>query len=232
MVYQGETPLKRVASLDCLEVRDASWRHHRYEAVLEECGAAEGEVTMLKRSMILLAVVTLLMVVTVPAQAGAPVSDPFGFDFEFQWVDEQNDNLTTLCGFDVFSSGHMSQVEKWFFDREGALSRVEVHAKGNIDTYAPDLGTSLKSRFAVQISEKKVKGTTNVWTQTFKGNGWNIHAPGSGLGTIVHDKGLVTFVWKGPFWWMNLPAIEWAGHHDVLVDGINSDLAMCEALAP
>lgn len=184
---------------------------------------------MLKRSMVLAAVITLLMVVTVPAQAGKPVSNPFGFSYEADWIDERNDRLSELCQFDVYSSGHIRQVETGFNDREGVLRRVEVHVNGNIDTYAPDFGTSLKSRFAVHISEKRVKGT-ETWTQTFKGNGWNVHAPGSGLGSVVHDKGLVTFVWKGPFWWMNLPAIEWAGHHDVLVDGVNVDRAMCEAL--
>ena len=185
---------------------------------------------MLSRSMVFGAIVTLLMVVTVPAQAGAPVSDPFGFSFESDWVDEKNDDLTAMCGFDVYSSGHVRQVEKGFYDRNGELVRVEVHVNGNIDTYTT-VDASLKSRFALHISEKK-DDETGTWTQTFKGNGWNVHAPGTGLGTVVHDKGLVTFVWAGPFWWMNLPAIEWAGHHDVLVDGVNSDLAMCDALTP
>ena len=176
---------------------------------------------MLNRIMVLAAVVTLLMVATVPAQAGAPVSDPFGFSFEFDWVEEENDDLTELCGFSVYSSGHLRQVEKGFYDRNGELVRVEVHVNGNIDTYT-DSDTSLKSRFALHISEKK-DNETETWTQTFKGNGWNVHAPGSGLGTVVHDKGLVTFVWMGPL-------IEWAGHHDVYVDGVNTDLAMCAAL--
>jgi len=187
---------------------------------------------MLKRSLAPIAVITLLMVFAAPAFAGAPVTNP-DTTYEFDWADQKNWPLSEACGFDVYSSGRVSQVEKVFFDREGILTRFEVHVRGTIDTYAPEFGTSLKSRFAVHLSERWVEGT-DTWTQTWTGNGWNIHAPGSGDDAVIHDRGRVTLLWQDLDWSQN-PPISWAGprdHHEVLLNRVDVDQAMCAALAP
>ncbi len=187
---------------------------------------------MLKRSMVLTAVITLLMVVAAPALAGAPVTNPWT-TYEFEWDYGEDAGLSGLCGFDVYTSGQVSQVEKVFFDREGLFDRFEVHAMGNIDTYAPEFGTSLKVKWAVHISERRIKGTDN-WSQTWTGTGWNLHAPGSGGGAVLHDRGRVTLLWQD-FDWMLNPPISWSGprgHHDVLVNRVDWAQAKCDALAP
>jgi len=185
---------------------------------------------MLKRSMVLTAVITLLMVVAAPALAGAPVP---GANYEFEWDYGWDEDLTDACGFDVFTSGKVSQAEKIFLDREGNLSRWEVHIKGDIDTYAPDFGTFLKVKWAAHISERRIKGTDD-WSQTWTGTGWNFHAPGSGNGAVLHDRGRVILLWQDIDWTQN-PPLWWSGpqdHHDVLVNQVDWVQAKCDALAP
>lgn len=187
---------------------------------------------MLKRSMVITAVVTLLMVVAAPALANAPVTNP-ATTFEAEWDYGLDPGLSWLCGFDVYSSGYVSQIEKIFFDREGNLNRFAVHVKGHIDTYAPEFGTSLKSRFALRISETRIEGTDD-WAQTWTGTPYNLHAPGSGNGAVIHDRGRVTLLWRDFDWHAN-PPISWSGprdHHDVLVNRVDFGQVMCEALAP
>lgn len=182
--------------------------------------------------MALTAFVVLTMVIAGPAGADAPVTIP-DTTYAFDWADQKDEGLSWVCGFDVYSSGNVSQVEKVFFDRDGILVRHEVHAKGNIDTYTPDYGTSLKSRFAVHLSERRIKGT-DEWAQTWTGNGWNIHAPGTGDGAVIHDRGHVTLLWQD-YNWQNNPPISWAGprdHHDVLLNHLDVAQTMCDALAP
>lgn len=184
-----------------------------------------------KKSIVVVATLTLLMVVAAPALAGAPVTNP-NTTYDFDWVDQKDWRMTALCEFDVYSSGNVSQVEKVYFDKEGLLKRFEVHARGNIDTYAPDLGTSVKSRFALHLSERRIEGTED-WSQTWTGNGWNIHESGSGNGAVVHDRGRVTLLWQD-YDWQNNPPISWAGprdHHDVLLNQFDVDQAVCDALA-
>ncbi|MFV9673148.1 MAG: hypothetical protein ACNYZH_07970 [Acidimicrobiia bacterium] len=187
---------------------------------------------MLKRSMVLTAVITLLMVVAAPALAGAPVTNP-ATTFESEWGYEKDPGLTWLCGFDVYSSGYVSQIEKIFFDREGNLNRFAVHVKGSIDTYAPEFGTLLKSRFALKIDERRIEGTDD-WSQTWTGSPYNVHKPGSGGGAVIHDRGLVTLLWRDFDWHAN-PPISWSGprdHHAVLLQDVDFGQTMCDALAP
>ena len=174
---------------------------------------------------------TLLMVVAAPALAGAPVTNPWT-TYEFEWDYGQDLELSELCGFDVYTSGKVSQIEKIFFDREGNYNRFEVHAKGDIDKYAPEFGTSLKAKWAVHLSERRIEGTDD-WSQTWTGTGWNIHAPGSGNGAVIHDRGRVTLLWRDFDWHAN-PALSWSGprdHHDVLLNHVDWAQATCDALA-
>ncbi len=185
---------------------------------------------MRNRRLVLVATVALIMVIAAPAFAGAPVTNP-NSTYDFDWVDQRNGDLSTFCGFEVYSSGDVSQVEKVYFDNEGLLDRFEVHARGVIDTYAPDLGTSIKSRFAVHLSERRIEGTDD-WIQMWTGNGWNIYEPGSGEGAVVHDRGRVTLLWQDFDWHLN-PPISWSGprdHHDVLLNHLDVNQAMCDAL--
>ena len=187
---------------------------------------------MLRRSMVLIAIVTLFMVVAAPALAGAPQTNPWS-TYEFEWDYGLDEDLSDACGFEVFTSGKVSQVEKVFFNRDGLFNRFEVHAKGNIDTYAPEFGTSLKVKWAVHISERRITGT-DEWDQTWTGTGWNIHEPGSGGGAVLHDRGRVTLLWQA-FDWMLNPPISWSGHrdhHDVLLNHVDSTQAKCDALTP
>lgn len=189
---------------------------------------------MLKRSMVLTAVITLLMVVAAPALAGAPNTDPYpGANYAYAWDYGPNTELTEVCGFPVFTSGKVRQGEKIFVDREGLPNRWELHIKGDIDTYAPEFGTFLKVKWAVHISERRIKGTDD-WSQTWTGTGWNYHAPGSGNGALLHDRGRVTLLWQD-FWWTQNPPLSWSGprdHHDVLVNRVDWVQAKCDALAP
>ncbi|NIA03530.1 MAG: hypothetical protein GWP12_03210 [Nitrospirae bacterium] len=172
------------------------------------------------------------MVVAAPALAGAPVTNPFT-TFESEWDYGADDALTEACGFDVYSSGYVSQIEKVRFDREGNYDRFEVHVKGNIDTYAPEFGTSLKSRFALHISERRIEGTED-WSQKWTGTPYNVHKPGSGGGAVIHDRGLTTLLWQG-FDPMLNPPISWSGprdHHAILLQDVDFGQTMCEALAP
>ena len=59
---------------------------------------------MRKKSIVLGATVALIMAIAAPAFASAPVTTP-NATYEFDWVDQQNGDLSTLCGFDVYSSG-------------------------------------------------------------------------------------------------------------------------------
>ncbi len=141
---------------------------------------------MLKRSMVLMAVMALLMVFAVPASAGAPVI----FEDEvYEWEDELNPWLTEACGFEVYETGHEAVIVKGYFDGDGNLIRVEVHVKGTVMTYKED-GPTLFDRFAFHITDDLVNETTTV-----RGNNWNVHLPGSGSGVVVNMSGLLIDKW-------------------------------------
>jgi len=167
-----------------------------------------------------------------PALAGAPVTNP-DTTFEFEWVDQKDWDLSWVCGFNVYSSGYVKQIEKLYFDREGNLNRFAVHVKGHIDTYAPDFDTLLKSRFALKIDERRIEGTDD-WSQTWTGTPYNVHKPGAGGGAVIHDRGLTTLLWRSFDWHAN-PPISWSGpraHHSILLQDVDFGQAMCDALAP
>ena len=168
---------------------------------------------MLKRSMVLMAVVALLTVFAGPASAGAPVI----FEDElYEWDGEWSGFWTGECGFDVYESGYEKVVVKGFFDREGELLRVVIHIQGQNMMYT-DAGTSGFDRYAFHITEDQVAETA-----TFKGSVWNVHAPGAGGGVLINDSGLITFAFEGG-------VVRTAGPKDAGEDGWTQDF--CDALA-
>ena len=166
----------------------------------------------MRRILILIAVASLFMVFSVPASAGAP--EVFE-DVVYDWSDELVPWLTDACGFDVYDSGHETGVAKGFFDREGDLLRVEVHVNGTVRTYKEG-GPVLIDRYAFHITDDFTDETG-----TFKGNGWNVHIPGSGSGVVINDSGLVTFAW-------NDGVVKAVGPKDTLNDGWPQEF--CDAL--
>jgi hypothetical protein len=168
---------------------------------------------MLKRSMVLMAVMALLTVFAGPASAGAPVI----FEDEvYEWDGEWSGFWSGECGFDVYESGYEKVVAKGFFDRHGVeLLRVGVHIQGQNMMYT-DAGTSAFDRYAFHITEDPVAETS-----TFNGNVWNVHAPGAGGGVLVNDSGLMTFTWEDV-------VVRVAGPKDSFEDGWTQ--GVCDAL--
>jgi hypothetical protein len=157
---------------------------------------------MFKRSMVLMAVMALLMVFAGPASAGAPVI----FEDEVVEWDEQSEMWSGECGFAVYEMGYEKVLVKGFFDREGELLRVEVHIQGQNMMYT-DAG-SVFDRYAFHVTEDQ-----GAETATFKGNVWNVHAPGAGSGVLVNDSGLLTY------WWAEDEVVRVAGPKDSNEDG-------------
>ena len=168
---------------------------------------------MLRRSIVLVAVMTLLVVFAVPAAADAPVT----FEDELYEWENAIHPLSGFCGFDIHETGYERVVVKGYTDSDGGEDRLQIHVRGQNKMWT-DAGVTAFDRYAFLVVVDPV-----AQTETYKGNDWNLHAPGTGSGISVNDSGVLSFTWDGE-------VVKLAGPRDTFAESWPQDF--CDALTP
>jgi hypothetical protein len=166
---------------------------------------------MLRRSVTLLGTVLLLLLFAVPAVADAPIVTN-EWDDEFEGLSQ----LTEVCGFNVYLSGHETGIERTFVDSNGDPTHLKVHIKGAA-TFWTDDGATGFDRWALTIVVDLFNGDVIL-----RGNNFNYHVPGSGTGIVINDSGQITITAAGIT--INGPADTWE-------DWDAANQRLCDALS-
>jgi hypothetical protein len=151
---------------------------------------------MIRRSLVLLGALLLILAIAAPAVADAPVVVE-EWDDEFEGLSQ----LTEVCGFNVYVSGHETGIVKMFVDSNGDPTHFTYHINGAA-TLSTDEGVTGFDRWAQTIVDDVANDRV-----IFRGNSFNTHVPGSGTGIVVNDSGHITITAAGIT--INGPADTW-----------------------
>ena len=193
-----------------------------------------------------------LLITTAPAAFAAPAEKPdtdvkpevvFAetftneITFPFEFAPGLVDPGPCDFGGEAYSLSEVITVrETDFFNRDGSVKWSTLHIRGTSVWTGPD-GTAVEEHWA--WNGKRTETFTDdgllILTFTESGNFWNVHAPGSGDGVILHEKGrhvrTVTLdlsrLPDDPFVSEDFEVV--GGPHEVYEDGLG---ALCEAIAP
>jgi hypothetical protein len=156
----------------------------------------QGDIYM-KRTVVLMLVFVMMFVIVAPASAASPVVNTYEVDNNYVVYDN------TLCpGISISKHEVFTVRETLYFDKQGNLNRIKVHADG-IDSFynTANPGVVLSGHFMVNFEVDPVTG------EFLPGTGVSFHITAPGYGTVLVQAGR----------WVNFPDGHIAGK-DSFVD--------------
>jgi len=140
----------------------------------------------MKKLSVLLLIVLLALVAAVPASAAPPVIESGDFDVIYL-----NEDVSGVCGFDIYDHAVGSWQFTTFYDNDGNPTGIKSHETGIDQLYRPETpDVILIGHYTANYFEDLVTGS---WSAP--GTYWSITVPG--YGTVLKEAGLLRFPHPG-----------------------------------